>query len=270
MGGEGAGHTNPHEAAPSFRVPRAPGWPPHRRLRPHRRRSHAVRKRWQQRTRHRRHHRLRGLERHRRNDRRGGQQRTGRYHRDGGHDRHRGERRSRGHDRHRRNDGHGRRSGPAGTTGTAGRGGTTGTAGRGGTTGTAGRGGTTGTAGRGGAGGTAGAGGAIISTTPLDCGPKGWAVENHGPPANRVNYVVLGDGYTSAQSRGRRPVRAAPERGAGATLQPRHRRGLRPLPKLREHLRDQGREQRRHLRLQRARLLRRAIRAGSRPATAPR
>ena len=39
----------------------------------------------------------------------------------------------------------------------------------------------------------------IISPTPLDCGPNGWAVENHGPPANRVNYVVLGDGYTSAQ-----------------------------------------------------------------------
>ncbi len=29
----------------------------------------------------------------------------------------------------------------------------------------------------------------------LDCGPDGWAVENHGPPANRVNYVILGDGY---------------------------------------------------------------------------
>jgi len=95
--------------------------------------------------------------------------------------------------------------GAAGTTGMAGRGGTTGTAGsaagRGGTTGTAGRGGTTGTAGRGGTGGggSTGAGGTIISTTPLDCGPNGWVVENHGPPANRVNYVVLGDGYTSAQ-----------------------------------------------------------------------
>lgn len=30
---------------------------------------------------------------------------------------------------------------------------------------------------------------------PLDCGPDGWAVENHGPPENRVNYVILGDGY---------------------------------------------------------------------------
>jgi hypothetical protein len=45
-----------------------------------------------------------------------------------------------------------------------------------------------------------GGGGAGGSTnvTPLDCGPQGWAVENHGAPANRVNYVILGDGYTSA------------------------------------------------------------------------
>jgi len=31
---------------------------------------------------------------------------------------------------------------------------------------------------------------------PLDCGAEGWAVENHGPPKNRVNYVILADGYT--------------------------------------------------------------------------
>lgn len=30
---------------------------------------------------------------------------------------------------------------------------------------------------------------------PLDCGPDGWVVENHGPPANRVNYLILADGY---------------------------------------------------------------------------
>lgn len=30
---------------------------------------------------------------------------------------------------------------------------------------------------------------------PLDCGTDGWAVENAGPPANRVNYVILADGY---------------------------------------------------------------------------
>jgi hypothetical protein len=32
----------------------------------------------------------------------------------------------------------------------------------------------------------------------LDCGKEGWAVENHGPPKNRVNYLILGDGYTAA------------------------------------------------------------------------
>jgi hypothetical protein len=39
-------------------------------------------------------------------------------------------------------------------------------------------------------------GGAPIA--PLDCGKEGWAVENHGNPKNRVNYVILGDGYTAA------------------------------------------------------------------------
>ena len=33
---------------------------------------------------------------------------------------------------------------------------------------------------------------------PLDCGAEGWAVENHGNPKNRVNYLILGDGYTAA------------------------------------------------------------------------
>ncbi len=57
------------------------------------------------------------------------------------------------------------------------------------------------TAGSGGAATTAGstttgaAGGGTIEVEPLDCGPDGWAVENHGPPGNRVNYVILGDGY---------------------------------------------------------------------------
>jgi len=32
---------------------------------------------------------------------------------------------------------------------------------------------------------------------PLDCGSEGWAVENHGPPKNRVNYLILADGYTA-------------------------------------------------------------------------
>jgi hypothetical protein len=38
-------------------------------------------------------------------------------------------------------------------------------------------------------------GGPVIP--PLDCGKEGWAVENHGNPKNRVNYVILGDGYTA-------------------------------------------------------------------------
>jgi IgA Peptidase M64 len=107
-------------------------------------------------------------------------------------------------------------AGASGTTGTAGRGGTTGTAGsmagRGGTTGTAGsmagRGGTTGTAGRGGTTGTAGTGGGSSMTgmggsmaaAPLDCGPNGYVVENHGPASNRVNYIILGDGFTTADN----------------------------------------------------------------------
>ena len=38
----------------------------------------------------------------------------------------------------------------------------------------------------------------IIPPTPLDCGAMGTAVENHGPPANRLNYVIVGDGYSQA------------------------------------------------------------------------
>jgi hypothetical protein len=51
-----------------------------------------------------------------------------------------------------------------------------------------------------GAGGTsaaAGSGGGPV-VPPLDCGDVGWAVENHGPPANRVNYAIMGDGYLQA------------------------------------------------------------------------
>ncbi|MFZ5896534.1 MAG: M64 family metallopeptidase [Myxococcota bacterium] len=36
---------------------------------------------------------------------------------------------------------------------------------------------------------------AARSVPPLDCGPNGVAIENAGPPLNRVNYVLLGDGY---------------------------------------------------------------------------
>jgi hypothetical protein len=34
---------------------------------------------------------------------------------------------------------------------------------------------------------------------PLDCGTDGVAIENAGPPKNRVNYVIIGDGYTKEQ-----------------------------------------------------------------------
>ncbi|HYO98376.1 MAG TPA: M64 family metallopeptidase [Polyangiaceae bacterium] len=72
-----------------------------------------------------------------------------------------------------------------------------------GASGSAGKGGAGGTAGAPSSGGTAGmppAGGSGGATMhpPLDCGPQGWAVENNGPPKNRVNYVILGDGYTAA------------------------------------------------------------------------
>jgi hypothetical protein len=51
---------------------------------------------------------------------------------------------------------------------------------------------------------TAGSGGAAgaappSATEPLDCGANGVAIENAGPPKNRVNYVIVGDGYTQAQ-----------------------------------------------------------------------
>ena len=94
------------------------------------------------------------------------------------------------------------------TTGTGGASGaTTGTGGASGATtgtgGAAGKAGAGGSAGKAGAGGSAGAGG--MSTpdaggplVPLDCGAEGWAVENAGPPSNRINYVILGDGYTAA------------------------------------------------------------------------
>ncbi|WP_437693799.1 M64 family metallopeptidase [Sorangium sp. So ce176] len=49
----------------------------------------------------------------------------------------------------------------------------------------------------------AGAGGAFVPGDPggtgsdyvLDCGANGVAIESAGPPENRVNYVILGDGY---------------------------------------------------------------------------
>jgi len=97
---------------------------------------------------------------------------------------------------------------------TSGSGGSTKT-GSGGTAATGGRGGSTGaTGGVGGAGGTkpatggtgttpgtGGAGGGSSNTgaTPLDCGSMATAIESHGSPANRINYVIVGDGYSQAE-----------------------------------------------------------------------
>jgi hypothetical protein len=95
----------------------------------------------------------------------------------------------------------------------AGRGGGAGTGPGGAGGGTAGRGGAGGgAAGRGGSGGGASGGSAAGSggSNPtggsgggppvmLDCGPNGWAVEAHGPPANRINHVVFADGYNSSE-----------------------------------------------------------------------
>jgi len=57
------------------------------------------------------------------------------------------------------------------------------------------------TTGAGGAGGgvtPTGAGGSSVPPPPpLDCGPIGTVLNNAGPPKNRVNYVILADGYTS-------------------------------------------------------------------------
>jgi hypothetical protein len=92
------------------------------------------------------------------------------------------------------------------TTGTGGgaSGGSSGSTGgrMGGSGGGAGRGsGGRGTGGAGaGTGGRAGTGGSgIVSSTPLDCGMRGTALENHGPPSNRLNYVIVADGYSQAE-----------------------------------------------------------------------
>ena len=36
-------------------------------------------------------------------------------------------------------------------------------------------------------------------TTPLDCGAMGTALENHGPTSNRLNYVIVADGYSATE-----------------------------------------------------------------------
>ena len=90
----------------------------------------------------------------------------------------------------------------AGTTTTTG--GMVGAAGNGvagpGGTGLGGAVGTAGTAGMGVAGGfVAGGSGGGPAVVPLDCGKNGTALEQHGPPGNRLNYVIVGDGYSEAE-----------------------------------------------------------------------
>lgn len=54
-----------------------------------------------------------------------------------------------------------------------------------------------------GSGGSGTAGGVPTMPGPIDyevdCGPSGEVLEGHGPPANRVNYVIVGDGYAQNQ-----------------------------------------------------------------------
>jgi hypothetical protein len=82
-------------------------------------------------------------------------------------------------------------TGGSSTTGTGGKSGGTG----GTSTGTGGKSGGTGGTSTG-TGGSAGAGGA---PPPLDCGSMAAVIENHGPPSNRINYVIVGDGYSQAE-----------------------------------------------------------------------
>jgi hypothetical protein len=50
-----------------------------------------------------------------------------------------------------------------------------------------------------GSGGTSTGTASVRELPPLDCGKDGIVIENAGPPKNRVNYAILGDGYTTAQ-----------------------------------------------------------------------
>src|SRR5687768_13543655 len=39
----------------------------------------------------------------------------------------------------------------------------------------------------------------VTYETPFDCGPAGHVLQQSGPPENRVNLVILGDGYRQAE-----------------------------------------------------------------------
>jgi hypothetical protein len=93
-------------------------------------------------------------------------------------------------------------AGGAGAGGTATTGGASGKGGVGvaGTGGTPGLAGAAGTAGTGVAGSFVGGGtGGGPALEPLDCGTNGTALEHHGPPSNRLNYVIVGDGYSEQE-----------------------------------------------------------------------
>lgn len=59
-------------------------------------------------------------------------------------------------------------------------------------------------AGGGASAGRGGSGSAATDTPPgpvdyeLDCGDSALVLEGHGPPANRINYIIAGDGYTAS------------------------------------------------------------------------
>ena len=174
-------------------------------------------------------------------------------------------------DRHRRHVADGD-SGTPGASGWAGRGGTTGTAG-----GMAGRGGTTGSGGHDrrrrprrhhGRGGRRHAAPAACVSDGLGwrdhrrrrrstAAPTATVVENHGPPANRVNYIILGDGFTPATAaRAACSITHINELDARRFSEP---NGVpyNALPQLREHLRHQAGRARRSAAVQHVRLLRR-------------
>src|SRR5262245_37391785 len=39
----------------------------------------------------------------------------------------------------------------------------------------------------------------MIEPVTLDCGASGVAMESAGPPENRVNYIIVGEGYLEAE-----------------------------------------------------------------------
>ena len=85
----------------------------------------------------------------------------------------------------------------------------------------------------------------------LDCGASGIAVEGHGPPENRVNYVIVGDCYTQADIDGglylahvKKMIDDPDAQTVGGGSLSRSAGAVPALPKLRQHLRAQDAEHR--------------------------